>query len=97
MIDPRFLQDFGYYDDKLQAYNIKASVQEAINLLVLAGAILASISAGYIGSKFGRRVGLCLCGVVSLIGAILQCASTAVATLYIGRIFLGGECLSRGA
>ncbi|KAH8800606.1 general substrate transporter [Xylogone sp. PMI_703] len=85
-----FLKDYGYLDEKTQTYNIRASSQEAINLLVLVGAILSSMSAGWIGSRFGRRVGLFLGGFTALIGSIMQCASTAVAAVYVGRIFLGG-------
>jgi SP family sugar:H+ symporter-like MFS transporter len=87
----RFLKDYGYYDEKTQAWNVKASVQEAINLLVLVGAILASMSSGYIGSKFGRRVGLLCIGFTAALGAVLQCSTTSFAALYIGRLFLGGK------
>ncbi|RFU27986.1 hypothetical protein B7463_g8353, partial [Scytalidium lignicola] len=85
-----FLKDYGYFDEKTQSYNIRASSQEAINLLVLVGAILSSLSAGWIGSRLGRRIGLFLGGFTALIGAVMQCSSTHVAAVYIGRIFLGG-------
>lgn len=87
----RFLKDYGYFDQKTQTYNIRASSQEAINLLILVGAILSSMSAGWIGTRLGRRVGLFMGGFTALIGAVMQCASTHVAAVYIGRIFLGGK------
>ncbi|EXJ79831.1 hypothetical protein A1O3_08116 [Capronia epimyces CBS 606.96] len=84
-----FLKDFGYYDQATQAYNIAAHIQLALNGMLFTGCILASISAGYIGTKYGRRVGLFCTGLVSIIGVVFQVSSAHLGTLYVGRIFTG--------
>jgi MFS family permease len=87
----RFLKDYGYYDEKTNSYNIKASDQNAMTLLLVTGAILASVSSGFIGSRFGTRAGLFCCGIAGLAGSILQCVLIYIAPLYVGRLLLGGR------
>lgn len=58
---------------------------------MLTGSVLASFMAGFIGSRYGRRLGLLCCGAMGLVGPILQCSSSHIETLYIGRIFSGSK------
>lgn len=86
-----FLQDYGYYDEAAESYNIRTQVQTSLNAVLLVGAILASLSAGPIGSKYGRRAGLIWMGVVAIIGVILQISIPHVGGLLTGRFFAGGK------
>lgn len=58
---------------------------------MLTGSVLASLGAGFIGTRYGRRVGLLACGLTGLVGPILQASSTHIATMYIGRLISGGK------
>ena len=52
-------------------------------------ALVASLFAGYITSRCGRRVSMLGGGVIFLVGAVLNGFAQNVAMLIIGRIFLG--------
>ena len=52
-------------------------------------ALVASLFAGYITSRCGRRVSMLGGGVIFLVGAVLNGLAQNVAMLIIGRIFLG--------
>jgi MFS transporter, SP family, sugar:H+ symporter len=86
-----FLKDYGYFDHRTDSYNIHTSVQTALNAVLLTGAILASLSAGIIGTRFGRRVGLIWMGVVAIVGVIFQISVPHVWGLLAGRFFAGGR------
>ncbi|KIY02747.1 uncharacterized protein Z520_01212 [Fonsecaea multimorphosa CBS 102226] len=84
-----FLKDYGYFDEGTDSYNIRTRIQTSLNAVLLVGAILASISAGPIGTKYGRRVGLIWMGLVAVVGVIFQISVPHVWGLLLGRFFAG--------
>lgn len=84
-----FQRDFGKYNPKTKAWAIPASEQLALQLLVNGGALIASLVAGPIGARYGRRVGLTVTGGVALLACIIQITATNVTALYFGRLFSG--------
>ena len=86
-----FLKDYGYFDENTDSYNIRTSVQTALNSILLVGAILASLSAGPIGTRYGRRLGLVWMGIVAIVGVIFQISVPHVWGLLLGRFFAGGK------
>ncbi|CAK7198506.1 hypothetical protein SEUCBS139899_001167 [Sporothrix eucalyptigena] len=86
-----FLEDYGTYDAATKTYGIAANTQTALGGLVIAGCVVASFVAGYVGNRYGRRIGLCCTGLLGIVGVLLQVTSTRIAALYIGRIFSGAS------
>ncbi|OQV03500.1 hypothetical protein CLAIMM_08539 [Cladophialophora immunda] len=84
-----FLKDYGYFDEGTDSYNIRTRIQTSLNAVLLVGAIVASISAGPIGTKYGRRVGLIWMGIVAIVGVIFQISVPHVWGLLLGRFFAG--------
>ena len=87
----RFLKDFGFYDTASQSWNISTSIQNALTLILLGGAILGSLLSGPIGTYLGRRCGLFTSGIVSIVGVLLQITSVNLGTLLGGRFLTGSE------
>jgi MFS transporter, SP family, sugar:H+ symporter len=56
--------------------------------LELGFVLIASIISGYIGSRWGRKIGLILCAVTGLLGSGLQMIAAWPAQL-VGRVFMG--------
>ena len=56
--------------------------------LELGFVLIGSIIAGYIGSRWGRKVGLILCALTGLLGSALQMVAVWASQL-VGRIFMG--------
>jgi SP family sugar:H+ symporter-like MFS transporter len=83
------LQDFGYYDSGLGRYNISASNQTLLAGTQLAMACVAAAISGPIGTYFGRRFGLFLCVITSIIGPAVQASSTLWSTVVVGRCISG--------
>jgi SP family sugar:H+ symporter-like MFS transporter len=86
-----FLEDFGFYDTALESWNISTSIQNALTLILLGGAILGSLLSGPIGTYLGRRCGLFTSGIVSIIGVLLQITSVTLGTLLAGRFLTGSR------
>ncbi|RFU26555.1 hypothetical protein B7463_g9780, partial [Scytalidium lignicola] len=86
---PRFLEDFGYYDEKLKAYNMSANDQAIIYGVQLAFVCVSCIISGPIGAQYGRRVGLALCAITSIIGPAVQASVTTFAGIVVGRSISG--------
>lgn len=84
-----FLEDYGTFDAATGTYGIAANTQTALGGLVIVGCVLASFASGYIGSSFGRRIGLFCAGAIAIVGVILQVTSTNIGALYVGRILAG--------
>lgn len=89
-----FLKDYGYFDEESDSYNIRTRIQTSLNAVLLVGAIVASISAGPIGTKYGRRVGLIWMGIIAVVGVVFQISVPHVWGLLLGRFFAGGKTLS---
>jgi len=85
----RFLYDFGYYDAKLGGHNMRAGTQTLLMGLLLTGIFVAVAVGGPIGARYGRRVGLALCALVSIIGPIIQAVAPNIAVVALGRAFSG--------
>ncbi|KAK6369842.1 hypothetical protein LTS17_009292 [Exophiala oligosperma] len=84
-----FLKDYGYFDEESDSYNIRTRIQTSLNAVLLVGAIVASISAGPIGTKYGRRVGLIWMGIIAVVGVVFQISVPHVWGLLLGRFFAG--------
>lgn len=85
----RFLQDFGHYDEKIGGYNMRAGTQTLLMGLLLTGILVAVALGGPIGARYGRRVGLALCAVVSIVGPVIQVVAPNVGVVALGRAFSG--------
>jgi SP family sugar:H+ symporter-like MFS transporter len=79
------LKDFGYYDPTLQAYNMTAGDQTTVGGVTLALTVVACMVSGPIGARYGRRAGLALCAIFSIIGPAVQTGATTFAGMVIGR------------
>lgn len=62
-------------------------------MIILGGCITASIVSGPIGTYLGRRWGLFITAIVSIIGVLLQITSANLGTLIVGRFFSGSESI----
>lgn len=84
-----FVRDFGYLDPETQGYKISANNQILLTGTPLACAALAAWISGYIGTIMGRRSGLFVAAVTSLIGPALQAGATHWAQVVVGRCISG--------
>lgn len=84
---PNFIEDFGRYDALNKTHLITASQQSFITSFPYVGQFLAALSGGTIGDRFGRRWGLFLMCVVSVIGVIVQIVAKNEALFIVGRFF----------
>jgi SP family sugar:H+ symporter-like MFS transporter len=85
----RFLQDFGYYDEELHAFNMSAGRQTLLYGATLSCTVIACTLSGPIGARYGRRVGLALCAITSIVGPAIQTGATTVPALVVGRAIAG--------
>ena len=67
----------------------QSEVQQLMTSLMNLGACVASITAGIVGSYFGRKRALWFACIVCVAAVALQIGSTSKAGLYAGRFFLG--------
>lgn len=81
--------DFGQYNPKTKTYGFTAEQQTLIYGTTLAGALVAAAISGNIGTYLGRRWGLFLCALFSIIGPAVQIGATSYGTMIAGRA-LGG-------
>lgn len=88
-----FLEDFGYYDTTTSSWNISTGIQNAVTMAILAGCVSASMLSGPIGTFLGRRWGLFITAIVSVLGVLLQITSANLGTLIVGRVFSGSESI----
>jgi SP family sugar:H+ symporter-like MFS transporter len=85
----RFLQDFGYFDTQLGYYNMAANDQTLMYGTQLGFAVIACIISGPIGARYGRRFGLALCAITSIIGPAVQAGATTFPGQIVGRCIAG--------
>lgn len=57
--------------------------------VMLGCTVIACTISGPIGSRFGRRAGLALCAVTSIVGPSIQAGATTIPPLLVGRAFSG--------
>lgn len=58
-------------------------------MVTLGAAVFASIVAGEITSRFGRRAGMSALGVAGTIGGVIQLAAPNISVLLVAKIFIG--------
>ncbi|RFU30415.1 hypothetical protein B7463_g5904, partial [Scytalidium lignicola] len=85
----KFLKDFGYYDDNLGAYNMTAQRQTLLYGATLGCTVIACIISGPIGARYGRRAGLALCALTSIVGPSIQAGAKNVPAMVVGRAIAG--------
>jgi len=94
---PSFLRDFGSYNSASGSYAISASNQTLLTGLPLAMACVAAAFSGLVGTYLGRRFGLGLCMLASVIGPAVQASAVTWPVVVVGRSISGlglGFCLN---
>ncbi|KAI1125005.1 MFS transporter [Nemania abortiva] len=86
---PGFLKVYGYYDTKLQAWNIDPTVQQLISSLMTIGTLIGSILVGPFSSNFGRKAGLWAASLLNFIATAIMIGTTSLGSLYFARLLLG--------
>lgn len=89
---PNFIEDFGRYDSVHKKHFISASQQSFITSFPYVGQFGAAFSGSYIGDRFGRRWGLFVMCLASIIGVVMQIVAKNEALFIAGR-FLNCELL----
>lgn len=85
----RFNKAFGTFDAVTHSYAISATDQALLYGILLAGVVVGCIISAPIGSRYGRRVGLALCAIASIVGPIIQLSSTIIGVAIAGRFISG--------
>lgn len=57
--------------------------------IMLVGTVLACIISGPLGSRYGRRIGLLLCAITSIVGPVIQIVTTNLGVAVFGRFISG--------
>ncbi|KAL7904468.1 general substrate transporter [Trichoderma velutinum] len=86
---PVYNRDFGKYNAEAETYVLTAQQQTVIYGTTLAGALVAAAFSGYVGTHLGRRFGLFLCAIMSIIGPAVQTGATSFGVMVTGRV-IGG-------
>jgi MFS family permease len=87
---PGFLQVYGYRNPHAAiGYSITTHVQQLIASLLTVGSIAGCLTTGLFAKWFGRRSGLWLGCVISMVANGVQIGATNIAGLYVGRVILG--------
>lgn len=84
-----FRERFGGKDAATGAYIINADQQTALLAVFLAGAIIASVASGPIGTSLGRKAGFYFCITTSILGAVIQIVANSFGVVIFGRIVSG--------
>ncbi|KAJ3454146.1 hypothetical protein MRS44_018040 [Fusarium solani] len=84
---PQFMEDYGLESNN----NVKtANLQANIVSTLQAGCFLGALAASFMSDYFGRKTGLIISGIITLIGVIFQFNAWGhIAVLYIGRFVAG--------
>ncbi|KAF9885683.1 hypothetical protein FE257_012665 [Aspergillus nanangensis] len=80
--------NFGYFDSSLGAYNMTAGDETRMYGIELGFALLGSLAAGSVGTRYGRKAGLVTTALLNMLGAGLQMISY-VPGLLVGRAVMG--------
>ncbi|KAI0866749.1 MFS transporter [Xylaria cubensis] len=86
---PGFLRVYGYYDDKLQSWNIHPTVQQLISSLMTIGTLIGSLLVGPFSVKFGRKAGLWIASCLNFVATAIMLGTTSLGALYFARLLLG--------
>ncbi|KAI0187666.1 general substrate transporter [Xylaria flabelliformis] len=86
---PGFLRVYGYYDDKLQSWNIHPTVQQLISSLMTIGTLVGSLLVGPFSVNFGRKAGLWIASCLNFIATAIMLGTTSLGALYFARLLLG--------
>ncbi|CAK7216697.1 hypothetical protein SCUCBS95973_002894 [Sporothrix curviconia] len=87
---PGFLEVFGYADPALAGgYGISTTVQQLITSLMSIGMTVATLGAGPILHRIGRKGGVWLGGFFVFVSTIMQMLVTSLGALYVSRLFMG--------
>jgi len=85
-----FLKVFGYVDPSTPVgYNISPGVQQLISSLMTLGAFIGSLAAGPIALVLSRKHALWMACFLCAISDAIMMATTHLAGLYVGRLFIG--------
>lgn len=84
-----FRERFGSKDAATGSYIITADQQTSLLAVFLAGAIIASVASGPIGTSLGRKAGFYCCIVTSILGAVIQIVANHLGVVIFGRIVSG--------
>ncbi|KAI0455642.1 MFS transporter [Xylaria acuta] len=86
---PGFLKVYGYYDTKLQSWNIDPTVQQLISSLMTIGTLIGSLLVGPFSSRFGRKAGLWSASLLNFVATAIMLGTTNIGALYFARLLLG--------
>lgn len=81
------LQTVSYFDDFFD--NPRGAVLGLMSAIMALGSICSTPIAPWVADKFGRRWGITVGSCIMIVGAILQCESTAFAMFVVSRFILG--------
>ncbi|KAH8160421.1 hypothetical protein CIB48_g7819 [Xylaria polymorpha] len=85
----RFLKVYGYYDTKLESWNINPTVQQLISSLMTIGTLVGSLLVGPFSSRFGRKAGLWSASLLNFVATAIMLGTTNLGALYFARLLLG--------
>ena len=86
---PPFLKVYGKYDPATDAYTVSSKVLSLVASIINAGEFIGTVSAFYIGEKFGRKGGLYVSSTFIVLGTVIQTAGVEEGTLIVGRLLVG--------
>jgi len=86
---PGFLRVFGYYDEKIHAWNIDTQPQQLIASCMNIGTIIGVAFCPAWARYWGRRPAIWVASAMSLISLAVQLSVTSVSALCVGRVLLG--------
>ena len=90
MAMPGFLELYGVPDPQVAGgYNLSSTVQQLISSLMILGALISSLCAGFFGNYLSRRWCLFVASIVCIVATFIMIFSTSTGVLYFARILLG--------
>jgi len=70
-------------------FHLSPSKQEVIVSMALAGAVVGSLSGGYVADKLGRRVAIGISSILFMIGSCILAGAFDFISLIVGRLIVG--------
>ncbi|KAH8884138.1 general substrate transporter [Thozetella sp. PMI_491] len=87
---PGFLAVFGYPSEFIPGgYGLDSTFQQLITSLLILGGFLSSLVAGAFSVYFGRKTGLWVACVFTVVGVAIQMSTEDKGAIYVGRLVLG--------
>ncbi|EED19746.1 sugar transporter, putative [Talaromyces stipitatus ATCC 10500] len=84
----QYNKDLGYYDKAKGVYAMTAESQTMMMGIEIGSVLVAAVISGYIGSKWGRKVGLVIGNLIGILGVGIQMISHFAAAV-VGRALMG--------